>query len=102
MQWMERATRQNALRKWQAMKFISGYPDEMTDDTKIENIYKDLEIIPGNFFESYRRVSNHTKNLKLNQLRKTVNETHWISKSESVTDANAFYSLGTNEICMRK
>lgn len=96
---MDERTRKKALEKMHAMKSSVGYPDEITNDQKIENIYKDVEITSGNFVDGYRKLSNHTKNLYLNTLRQSVNEAQWIFET-NVAVANAFYDRGKNEIRM--
>lgn len=76
-----------------------GYVDEIADDEKIENYYADLEIISGNFFDGYRKVTNHSKNVQLTTLRKSTNETEWTFETD-VAVVNAFYYPANNKIRM--
>lgn len=42
--WMDEKTRKNALEKADSMTTHIAYPDELLDDKKIEEFYKDVGI----------------------------------------------------------
>lgn len=72
--WMDEVTKAKALEKADAFKVWIGYPDELMNDTLVNEYYEKLEIIPDEYF---RNVFAHTKfitdklSLKLREKYKT-------------------------------
>uniref|UniRef100_A0A1B0DA99 Peptidase M13 N-terminal domain-containing protein n=1 Tax=Phlebotomus papatasi TaxID=29031 RepID=A0A1B0DA99_PHLPP len=50
--WMDDKTRKAAIAKAKAMTTHIGYPDEIMDNSKLEEYYKDLNIDPAKYLES--------------------------------------------------
>lgn len=95
--WMDDETRNSALNKLKAMSTHIGYPDELLDNAKIEEYYKNLEIDENNYFESILNISKFYTDCEYSKLRGPVNKTDWI-KHARTTVVNAFYALDENSI----
>lgn len=95
--WMDEKTKQAALTKVKAMTTHIGYPDEIMDDSKIEEYYSDLEIDPNNYLLSVLNMNVFGTDYAFNKLRKPVNKTDWITHARPAI-VNAFYSSIENSI----
>lgn len=95
--WMDPITKIAAAEKLNGISTHIGYPDELLDDKKLDEYYKDLEIDPHNYFMSILNINKFYMNYEFNQLRKPVNKTDWIAHS-SATVINAYYSFEENSI----
>lgn len=96
--WMDEVTRVSALEKVSTMATHIGYPDELMDDAKIAEYYKDLEFQPDSTYLNtilYMNKFGTTKAFK--KLRIAVNKTDWITHSRPAI-VNAFYSSIENSI----
>lgn len=97
VEWMDDETRKSALNKLHSMSTHIGYPDEIMDNKKIEEYYKDLEIDSENYLTSVLHMNVFGTDLAFNKLRKPVNKTDWISHARPAI-VNAFYSSIENSI----
>ena len=95
--WMDEETRMAALDKAKAMTTHIGYPDEIMDNAKLEEYYKDLEINPDTYLESVLNMNVFGTDYAFNKLRKPVNKTDWVSHARPAI-VNAFYSSIENSI----
>lgn len=95
--WMDDKTRVAAHTKVKAMATHIGYPDELMDNKKLEEYYKDLEIDSKKYLESVLRMSVFGTDYAFNKLRKPVNKTDWITHARPAI-VNAFYSSIENSI----
>lgn len=95
--WMDEKTRAAAHTKVKAMATHIGYPDELMDNKKLEEYYKDLEIDSKLYLESVLRMSVFGTDYSFNKLRKPVNKTDWITHARPAI-VNAFYSSIENSI----
>jgi predicted metalloendopeptidase len=96
--WLDEKTRKFALDKAKNMRSHIGFPDELMDDRKIEEYYRDLTFnknstLLGEIFklDDFYRRKDYLK------LRLPVNKTEW-TKYAHVADVNARYSWLDNEI----
>lgn len=76
--WMDEETRQSALNKLHGMSTHIGYPDEIMNDTKIEEYYSNLEIDENNYLSSVLNMNVFGTDYAFNKLRKPVNKTDWV------------------------
>lgn len=97
VEWMDEETRMAALDKAKAMTTHIGYPDEIMDNAKLEEYYKDLEIDPERYLESVLNMNVFGTDYAFNKLRKPVNKTDWITHARPAI-VNAFYSSIENSI----
>ncbi|XP_055853046.1 neprilysin-2 isoform X2 [Episyrphus balteatus] len=95
--WMDEQTRKSALEKLNSMTTHIGYPDEITDDSKLSEYYDSLEIDSDKYFESFLRMNVFGTDKSFNKLRLPVNKTDWIRHARPAI-VNAFYSSLENSI----
>ncbi len=86
--WMGTATRQEALRKLEALGTKIGYPDRWRD-------YSALEIRPGDLLGNLMRASRFETRRQLAKLGKPIDRNEWSMTPQTV---NAYYSARFNEI----
>lgn len=99
--WMDEQTKVAAIEKARALQNHIGYPDELDDDAKLEQFYKDLsiDVNANNMFENVRNVRQFERNFTFNMLREAVNKTDWRMHSMP-SMVNAQYSPLENSIRM--
>ncbi|XP_055637521.1 neprilysin-2 isoform X1 [Toxorhynchites rutilus septentrionalis] len=96
--WMDEVTRQSALEKVASMVTHIGYPDELMDDNKIADYYKDLQFKKEDDYLTTILYMNQFGTTKaFRKLRLPVNKTDWITHSRPAV-VNAFYSSIENSI----
>jgi neprilysin len=97
VEWMDEITRAQALDKVKAIATHIGYPDELTDNKKLEDYYEGLEIDSNKYLESILRLNKFAMNKMFLKLREPVNKTDWTTHSRAAV-VNAFYSPIENSI----
>ncbi|XP_058117957.1 neprilysin-2-like [Anopheles ziemanni] len=96
--WMDEVTRVSALEKVSTMVNHIGYPDELMDDGKIADYYKDLELKPGStYLNSILNIAKFDTTMENKRLRLPINKTDWIDHSKPAI-VNAFYNSVENSI----
>lgn len=95
--WMDEETRQIAIMKSKAIYSHIGYPDELMDDGKLIDFYKQVDVDENKFLESILSVKMFEADKTYEKLRQGVNKTDWKTHS-NVVDVNAFYSVIENSI----
>ncbi|XP_038121738.1 neprilysin-2 isoform X1 [Culex quinquefasciatus] len=96
--WMDEITRKSALEKVDSMVTHIGYPDELMDNTKIAEYYKDLQFKPeDNYLNTILYMNQFGTTKAFKKLRQPVNKTDWITHSRPAV-VNAFYSSIENSI----
>jgi membrane metallo-endopeptidase-like protein 1 len=96
-EWMDDETKAKAWEKAKKMVMHIGYPDELTDDKKVEKYYKGLEVDEKNFFGSVLNITKFDIKKVVRSLRKPVNKTSW-EEHANVAVINAFYNPVENSI----
>jgi len=94
---MDEKTRENALEKAADMTSHIAYPDELLDDSKLEELYDGLELNPGDYLGNILNLTIFGMNFTFGRLRKPVNKAEWISHGRPAI-VNAFYSSIENSI----
>ncbi|XP_027199792.2 neprilysin-2-like [Dermatophagoides pteronyssinus] len=95
--WMDNETKKNAFKKSKSMKAIVGYPAELSNDTLIEQHYKDLQLTPDNFDLNIRRVRIWAHRNEFKKLRQRNDPHNWKYFSNAA-NVNAFYWSQANSI----
>lgn len=95
--WMDEETRKSALEKLKKMATYIGYPDEIKNNTLLEEYYDGLEIDPEHYLESYLKLNLFSTKQVYKKLREPVNKTEW-ERHAKPAQANAFYSSIENSI----
>lgn len=96
--WMDDKTRTAALSKVDKMAKHIGYPDELMDDKKLIEFYKDLHVPENEYLKSVLNLNRFRLNSEMRKFHELINKTHWESHSD-VAIANAYYSWHENSIC---
>ena len=91
---MDDETRNYALEKLDAMGAVVAYPDELLDDRKVQEYYKDLDIEPGSYFNGYINIAKFVRNENYQKLRAAK---HWADEA-AVAVVNAYYNHLKNQI----
>lgn len=95
--WMDDKTRAAALCKVKTMVTHIGYPDELMDDKKLVEFYKNVTIDENKYLESILNINIFGTDRAFKKLRESVNKTDWITHSKPAV-VNAFYSSIENSI----
>ncbi|GJQ69914.1 Nep2 [Trypoxylus dichotomus] len=95
--WMDDKTRQSALEKADAMATHIAYPDELLDNSKLEEFYHDLDLNSDQYLKSAINLTLFATRYSFRRLRQPVNKTDWITHGRPAI-VNAFYSSIENSI----
>lgn len=95
--WMDEVTRQAAIEKAKSMTSHIAYPDELTDNNKLEEYYDGLELEPDTLLQNVLRIRIFKDNHLIKKLRQPVNKTDWETHTMPAT-VNAAYSPLENSI----
>lgn len=95
--WMDETTKKAAIGKAKTLTAHIGYPDELTNNTKLEEYYSRLEIKSDEYFMNALRLNFFKTNYMYLQLHRPVNKTEWLGHSTPAV-INAFYSAIENSI----
>ncbi len=69
---MDPLTRERAHSKLSSIKEYIGYPEEILDDSKLEELYSGLEMRPGRYFDNGITLSVWTVDYYWKKLREKV------------------------------
>ncbi|KAJ8683696.1 hypothetical protein QAD02_019488 [Eretmocerus hayati] len=95
--WMDKKTKQAALDKLNAIQPYIAYPSEFLDDKKLDDYHQFLKMYPDSFLKSQLSINLFKMAYELEQFRKPVNKTDWITHGQSAI-VNAFYEPSENSI----
>ncbi|KAL7291511.1 hypothetical protein TKK_0014771 [Trichogramma kaykai] len=95
--WMDEKTRSAAIEKIDAMENLIAYPDELLDDSKLEEYYEKLEISKDALFDNLIAVNLVASNYSLERFRQPVNKTDWVDFGDAAV-INAFYLPNENSM----
>ncbi|KFB42374.1 AGAP001791-PA-like protein [Anopheles sinensis] len=96
--WVDEVTRAAALEKVSTMVNHIGHPDELMDDDKITEYYKNLEFNPNStYLNSILNIAKFDTTMENKRLHLPVNKTDWIDHSRIMV-VNAFYNFFENSI----
>lgn len=94
---MDNKTRAAALCKVKTMVTHIGYPDELVEDQKLIDFYKNISVDENKYLESILSINIFGTDRAFKKLREAVNKTDWITHSKPAV-VNAFYSSIENSI----
>ncbi|XP_034947043.1 neprilysin-4-like [Chelonus insularis] len=95
LEWMDTDTRAKAHKKLNAMKPFVGFPEWIMDAKKLNDYYKEADVVEGKLFKTFLSLTNVGINKTLNSLREKPDKNRWISAGTTV---NAFYSAILNSV----
>jgi len=95
--WMDETTKERAREKASSMASHIGYPIELLDNSKLENLYDGLEMSSDSYLENVLNLTSFGTDYAYNKLREEVNKTDWITHGRPAI-VNAFYAPLENSI----
>jgi len=95
--WMDSTTRAKAKKKAESMVSHIGYPPELLDMKKLEDLYSGLELSENDYFGNALRTTIYGTDYAFSKLRERVNKTDWVRHGRPAV-VNAFYSPLENSI----
>lgn len=95
--WMDDKTKLRAKAKLGSMKEYIGYPDEILENWRLEELYEKLHIIPDKHFMNGIHMSIWATDYSWGKLREVVDKTDW-KRHGAPAIVNAFYSSIENSI----
>ncbi|BFZ23132.1 hypothetical protein BsWGS_26171 [Bradybaena similaris] len=95
LDWMDDDTKKVAREKNEHISAKIGYPEEITNDTYLENYYTNFTYNKEQFFENMLAAGRENFHKNMRRLRQPVDKTKWESPPPTV---NAFYSAVKNQI----
>lgn len=95
--WMDDETRSKALDKARKIVTHIGFPDELLDDGKLIEYYKNVRVDENRLLESINSINKFKADLGYSKLFKAVNKTDWETHSKAAI-VNAAYSPIENSI----
>ena len=94
---MDPQTRGRAHQKLSSIKEYIAYPPEIMNNSKLEDLYKGLQISPDSYFKNGINMSIWSTNYHWKKLREKVDKTDW-KRHANPAVVNAFYSSIENSI----
>jgi len=95
MPWIDRQTRNLAIRKVFSLTDKIGYPDFVMDPEKVKEEYDGLEIVEDDFFTNIVNSNSFDIGKNLKDIKKPVDRSKWEMTPQTV---NAYYNPPMNEI----
>lgn len=94
---MDCRTKARAYQKLRTIKDYIGYPDEILDNEKLNELYQGLTVNRSEYFSNILNMSIWITNNYWSKLREKVDKTDWKRHAEPAV-VNAFYSSIENSI----
>lgn len=94
---MDERTRKDALQKAESITNLIAYPDELLDDKKLKELYKNLHLPSDNYLQDLLNLRLFNDEYFFSELGKPVRKNEWVSHGNSAV-VNAFYSRNGNSI----
>ena len=95
--WMDAATKAAAIEKAEAMVTHIGYPPELLDMSKLDDLYKGLQLNANDYYGNALRSTMFGTNYAFSKLREAVDKMDWVRHGRPAV-VNAFYSPLENSI----
>lgn len=88
--WMDETTRKIAIEKAMAINFFIGYSDELIDNAKLDEYYRELELQPESLLHSILSIKKFDANQVVKTFRQPTDKNDWTFLSKESTIVNAF------------
>jgi len=95
--WMDEQTKKKARVKARGMVEHIGYPPELLEMAKLDELYSGLELSNSNYLGNALNMTVFGTNYAFSKLREKVNKTDWVRHGRPAV-VNAFYSPLENSI----
>ncbi|KAF7995392.1 hypothetical protein HCN44_006499 [Aphidius gifuensis] len=99
--WMDKETKLNAINKAEKMKRLVGYPDELLNNSKLDEYYKvyeDFEMTDDSFIGGLISLSFLNNEVIWSELRQEHNPNKWNFFAQKLSSVNAYYGSSANSI----
>ena len=97
VQWMDEGTKTKAYLKLQSIKEYIAYPEEIMNNTKLEDFYDGIEVSNDTFYQNSINIGLWSTKYSWSQFRKQIDKTDW-KRHGNAAVVNAFYNLIENSI----
>ncbi|KAJ8664429.1 hypothetical protein QAD02_006091 [Eretmocerus hayati] len=98
--WMDPATKKSAIDKLVAMKSLIAYPDELLDDNKLNDFYKDLTVNPDSFVKTILGINRFAQKRYSTMYKKPMSKFDWTGSFGMVATVNGFYNPNENSFVL--
>lgn len=99
--WMDKKTRETAIKKAKSITPQIGYPIELIENNSLDKYYEHLEMEPDNFLLNTLRLEVFNNDNTFKDLREPVVKPNWKTLLDlDPTDINAFYDCYENSMRM--
>lgn len=95
--WMDKTTKDEALKKLHAMNANIAYPSELLNDTLLMNFYDSLKLNESNYLQSAIEIDEHSKRYLCSRFYIPVLRNDWVDHASSIY-VNANYQGKSNSI----
>ncbi|XP_075972536.1 endothelin-converting enzyme 1-like isoform X2 [Anticarsia gemmatalis] len=95
LDWMDSTTRLKTLNKLKAIRNFVGFPAWLLTHEQLDKHYKHAEVVEGNLFETYLKLTWSAVKKSLESLREKPDRNRWVA---TATTVNAFYSATLNSV----
>ncbi|XP_059061160.1 neprilysin-4-like [Achroia grisella] len=95
LEWMDTSTRLKTLSKLKAIRNFVGFPAWLLTHQQLDKHYKHAEVVEGNLFETYLKLTWAAVKKSLESLREKPDRNRWVA---TATTVNAFYSATLNSV----
>lgn len=95
---MDEVTKKSALQKLHHMASLIAYPEELLNDEKLNDHYKDLIIDPLSLLKTELNYNRYAMRLAVKLLKEPVKRFDWTGLFGAASTVNAFYLPTTNSI----
>lgn len=95
--WMDATTKKKAIEKAGAFKKWIGYPDQLLNDTLVNQYYEKLNIDPNEYYKNVIGYNKFVTDKSYSKLREPNDKNDWKKHSFAAT-VNAFNYLDDNSI----
>ncbi|PSN34745.1 Neprilysin-11 [Blattella germanica] len=95
LDWMDKETKERTLEKAHAMRPFIGFPGWLLTPGELEKYYEGAEVIDGQLFETFLRLSEESVRMSIEDLRKKPDYNRWVTPATTV---NAYYSPILNSV----
>ncbi len=90
--------RRQALLKAGAMYHNVGFPDELLNDTVLDEMYKGVDVHADRLLENILQLSKHNQLRAAKMFQTSVKKHDWTSFGGFADVVNAFYNHGDNSL----
>lgn len=95
---MDQDTKEKALEKLRHMLPLVAYPDEILDDKKLINYYKNLTIDPHSYLKTKLKINFFRFENEVISLTQSIDKSDWTGLYGKAAVVNAFYDPKDNSI----